>query len=291
MAAKHLSLHYLYAGSVGYTAGDALAQRTLADLEFVSIRRGCPTYYFGDRSVMLKPGSVVLGRPGVSESYEWDSQGPTQHSYFHFQIDQLPDYLKGPIHEWPHCLVEPPAVIPALLESIVDYCIRHTANHAAQQPEPSVVNDVETLLNLYLRADKKPAITRFSQAVENALTLMRSSLENRSGSGLTLSHFAQASHVSEKHLCRLFAKELGISPIQTYRRMQMQFGLILLARTSSPMKGIARQLGIDDPLYFSRLFQKHFDCSPTQMRHHLQNGGRPPPNALPAGVSPVSFTY
>ena len=40
----------------------------------------------------------------------------------------------------------------------------------------------------------------------------------------------------------------------------------LLDRTAAPVAEIAREVGYEDPFYFSRRFQRHHGMSPTQFR-------------------------
>ena len=287
--AERLSLEYIYAGIIAYQAGDKLAERRLTDYEFVAIRRGSPTYRCNGASFELKPGSVVLGRPGSLESYEWDSAGPTQHSFFHFSIARLPDDILASEGALKSAIIDPPPVIPLLVNTLVDELVEEK-NQSDQTCDRGIACKVEALLRIYLEAQEdKSTFARFTLPVGRALGLMRKTLETRAPGALSLGDLSAASHVSEKHLCRLFANEVGISPLQTYRLMQMQFSLVLLARTNTSIKDLARQLGFDDALYFSRFFSKTYGLSPSRMRQRLLTGERPPASKLPAGIAPISL--
>jgi AraC-like DNA-binding protein len=67
-------------------------------------------------------------------------------------------------------------------------------------------------------------------------------------------------------LTYLFKQETGFPPIDYFLRMKIQRAGQLLDLTENSVKEISSSLGIDDPYYFSRLFKKINNCSPTEYR-------------------------
>jgi AraC-like DNA-binding protein len=66
---------------------------------------------------------------------------------------------------------------------------------------------------------------------------------------------------------RLFKKMTGRSFKQYQTELRLQrAGELLLARPSCPVAQIARQIGMEDPFYFSRSFHKHTGLSPSDYR-------------------------
>lgn len=66
------------------------------------------------------------------------------------------------------------------------------------------------------------------------------------------------------HLRRLFKQCFGISP-GTYRNaLRMAYAHDLLASSSLNVTEVARRVGFDDPLYFSRAFRKHYGHAPSR---------------------------
>ena len=45
-----------------------------------------------------------------------------------------------------------------------------------------------------------------------------------------------------------------------------------LLQTDMRVKDVAHAVGYDDPLYFSRLFRRHYGCSPSEARRDVEQG-------------------
>jgi transcriptional regulator GlxA family with amidase domain len=115
---------------------------------------------------------------------------------------------------------------------------------------------------------------------------MRLRLEEDPGRPATLRDVADVAGVSGKHLCRLFRKHLGYSPMQTYRLLQMQVALGLLTRSNLTVKQIAAHCGFANQFYFSRCFSKCFGRPPSRVRSDLRAGQPPPLVPLPVDLTP-----
>lgn len=69
------------------------------------------------------------------------------------------------------------------------------------------------------------------------------------------------------YLRKLFKKEMGVTPLEYLTGLRMKKAEIMLSSmwTREYSVGeIAELCGYDNPLYFSRVFRKHFGCSPSQ---------------------------
>ena len=78
---------------------------------------------------------------------------------------------------------------------------------------------------------------------------------------------ANAVHISAKYLYKLFRKELGQSPTQYLNSFRIQRAKKLLTSENLSIKEVAMAVGIPDPDYFCRVFQKHSNgISPTQYK-------------------------
>jgi len=70
------------------------------------------------------------------------------------------------------------------------------------------------------------------------------------------------------YLRKLFKCEMGKSPLEycTDLRMQRARALLSAGEEKRLVCDVAEACGFGDALYFSRVFKKHFGCSPTQFR-------------------------
>jgi AraC-like DNA-binding protein len=77
---------------------------------------------------------------------------------------------------------------------------------------------------------------------------------------------AEAVHVSEDYLTRIFHREMGMSLWDYLNRYRVFLASALLRRTDEPIKEIAFRCGFQDQAYFCRVFRKLCGCSPGRLR-------------------------
>ena len=86
------------------------------------------------------------------------------------------------------------------------------------------------------------------------------------GEAISVRDLAVAAHLSESHFYAVFKKHYHTSPLSYLNRYRLTLASDLLIHTQRPIQEIAREVGIPDALYFSRLFQKDFRISPRNYR-------------------------
>jgi len=281
-----LKLGYLYSGITLYQPGEVLDgrfPRLLKDFEGVLIIEGHPVFETQFGKFPLEPGAIVLTRPGLEETCYWDAVHQTQHAYFHFSIDEIPDDWPDP-STWPYCQLRPVPVLGEIFHYIVDRSTRQVDWPTQHQPGASENRLLENFLDIYLNPPEtfgNSTMPEFSEPVRRALKYMRERFEDAVFKPLALEDLATAATVSSKHLCRVFHHELDLSPMRVCRLMQFQLAIAMLARSNRNIQDIALRCGFPDPFYFSRSFTRTFGRSPTQLRRDMQKGSPPPPNPLP----------
>lgn len=79
--------------------------------------------------------------------------------------------------------------------------------------------------------------------------------------------------ISERHLASLFRQETGSGMLEYQISLRMARARELLLLGDLPINDIARAVGYDDALYFSRVFRARHDVSPSDYRR--EQGRRP----------------
>lgn len=80
------------------------------------------------------------------------------------------------------------------------------------------------------------------------------------------SDYARLLHVTPKTLGRIVRENLGTTPTELIRSRILTHAKWQLLHTLKPVKEVAREVGFQDELYFSRLFKKATGYSPTFFR-------------------------
>ncbi len=82
----------------------------------------------------------------------------------------------------------------------------------------------------------------------------------------SLSDLAKRSGYSGEYLCRIFKKYHGESPYQVLLHRKMSAAWLLLRDGQLQVGAVARELGYEDQLHFSRTFRKVMGCTPSSVQ-------------------------
>ena len=91
-------------------------------------------------------------------------------------------------------------------------------------------------------------------------------IENHAFGNVTLADIAACVDVSPFTCIRQFKRATGVSPLQYVSRLRLERAKQLLASTHLTITEIAWQVGISDPLYFTRWFSKQLGVSLREFR-------------------------
>lgn len=77
-------------------------------------------------------------------------------------------------------------------------------------------------------------------------------------------------HLSERHICRLFRKVMGMSVLKYLTKLRIEIAAQLLLEQRLAIKEVAQASGYPDVRYFTTLFRQHMGLTPAVFR---QKGG------------------
>ncbi|KUJ59156.1 hypothetical protein AR687_24520 [Flavobacteriaceae bacterium CRH] len=101
-----------------------------------------------------------------------------------------------------------------------------------------------------------------SDPVEKAISYISENIQIR----LTLEMISSQVNLSVSHFSLLFKTKTGYTPVEYVNHLKIQIACQNLQFTSLRIKEIAHLSGIEDPYYFSRVFNSLMGVSPTQYR-------------------------
>lgn len=99
---------------------------------------------------------------------------------------------------------------------------------------------------------------------------------------LTLQYFSEQLNVNSSYLSNLFRQQTGVTITEYVTNKRITHAATLLNHTQQPIKSVAKQVGIPDVQYFSRLFKRRMGLTPTQYREKMTAGGEEKENAAAA---------
>lgn len=121
--------------------------------------------------------------------------------------------------------------------------------------------------------------TRFSQPVEK---LRSTIIWNYADPGFALDEAIRALPFHYDYLRKRFKKETGVTPLEYMIRLRMKKAESMLAEMHTiefSVAEVAALCGYENPLYFSRVFKKHFGVSPSAYTGR-QEGDAPVPEPV-----------
>lgn len=117
------------------------------------------------------------------------------------------------------------------------------------------------LISLFIYR-KKDELENEKNRIYQSITYMKKNVDQK----VTIKELANLTNYSVTHYSQLFREQTGYSPIQYFLRLKIQLACQYLYFSKLSMKEICKNIGIEDPYYFSRLFKKQMSLSPKQYR-------------------------
>lgn len=248
-----------------YPPGASFGPRRLRDWEFVWMIEGDAVYQRAGKTYAAPEGSLVLCRPGATDSFVWDTKRRTRHGFFHFQISRTPAAWPAQ-NSWPVVRsMEASDVLRPLLGHILTW---NTRSDQAQKRAATAL-----LLAAFVSGDvatQNPVRAAWPESVERAWQQIQARVED--GGATSLEDLARAACVSSEHLCRVFRAVTGRAPMETLRLARLDRAAQLLARSNFPIAEIAQLCGFASPFHFSRSFRAAFALAPRELRAAARAG-------------------
>ncbi len=101
-----------------------------------------------------------------------------------------------------------------------------------------------------------------AEVVDAAIHFMKENIERR----ITLQDILDYVGYSSTHFSTLFKRQVGDSPLAYFNRLKIEQACHMLQTTNLHINQICYKVGIEDNLYFSRLFSKMMGMSPSDYR-------------------------
>lgn len=86
------------------------------------------------------------------------------------------------------------------------------------------------------------------------------------GKEIRVEDLAKYLNMSESNFYAVFKKHFGIPPISYINKFRISLAEEKLKKTDDTIAAIASSVGINDPIYFNKLFRKNYQTSPNEYR-------------------------
>ncbi|HEY3872076.1 MAG TPA: helix-turn-helix domain-containing protein [Actinocrinis sp.] len=269
----------VYAGSYLHKWDSPVHTHSFVEIAFAVA--GTATHYTLTGRQDLRPGDVVLLRPGVWHGYEDCRPFEVYNCCFSSELlrrelswtreDPLLGYL---LWAGPYAPAGRGVLTVSLPPTAFSECVTHLDALAALRHQPVALHhaDVVGRLSLLfgqlglavartdgsLRAEPGTA----HPAVLKAMRLMEANLARH----WTLADLAAESHLVPGYLVRLFNAATGLPPMAYLAQIRAEQAAVLLLHSDEPVSGIGQAVGWPDQSNFARRFKAHYGLSATAYR-------------------------
>ncbi|CAG7628305.1 helix-turn-helix domain-containing protein [Paenibacillus allorhizosphaerae] len=196
-----------------------------------------------------------------------EDERPSEDSLF----DLIEEYYG---HALPESVRRSPLLIPSPFRSFITEGFQQIIHHQQLlhddlQGKLRQIELVFRIFDVVQRIGLTKVRAKKQNTVAGLLTFIQSNLHR----SLTLEELADHIHMTPNYLCRLFKREMGVTPHRYLQTLRMEKAEKLLLYTDDPVYLIAEQLGFEDVSYFSRVFRTEKGLTPTAYRD-LKRPGR-----------------
>lgn len=175
---------------------------------------------------------------------------------------ELPKSLIQPEHKEPVKTVVPEETISEFVESL-NFYFRN----------PALVNDdllelkIKELILLLVQTKNTGSVRELFSSLFSPRTLnMKKVVRQHVYSNISVGELAELCNMSLSSFKREFKHVFNASPLQYINTQRISKAKELLMKSDLPVADIAYATGFNDPLYFTRLFKRSEEVSPTQYR-------------------------
>ena len=223
------------------------------DYQLIYLKSGEIRVETEDGSRSLKSGDVYLFRPHEKQVYH--VIGMTTYFWIHFTgsaVEELLSFFEG---SYMHV---------GAFEEFEDFCRSFYRDYriAGRFESRCYEGRLITLFGIVAKKKQNVGEEKSTERISHVLEYIDEVFPHKPSN----EELASISYVSKYHFMKVFKEAMGVPPQVYINLLLIDKAKLLLKSTVLPVSEISRELGIDDPLYFSRLFKKHCGVSPARYR-------------------------
>lgn len=225
------------------------------DYQLIYVKYGELIIHDQDKRLKLTGGDVCLFRPNEPQIYDIDGENTT-HYWILFsgsEVEKLLSFFKersyhvGAFPEFEH------------------FCQSLWSGFQAEQECNELLLDgalLTIIARIMKHVNQEGKTNNELSKLNKAIQIMKSECHIRRSN----EELALLCGLSKFYFIKLFKKNIGFTPHDYYTRLIIDKSSNLLINTSYSISEISKLCGIEDTLYFSRMFKKHMGMSPLAYR-------------------------
>ena len=262
---KNLALRILSAGTYQLHTWPRLPTwrpKGRVDWQLIYIAAGEGHFMLDGKEVVVPAGNMVLYQPKQEQRYFFLGKDSSQYWFVHFTGRQVRSILKH-------------YGIP-LEGYILHTGISYEYEDLFKQMRDELIEcswDYEEVLTWLLREllvkinrRMNESIKKISGFVRDEMDLAKNYFRDHYNEEISIEQYAASRNMSTSWFGKNFTAVFGMAPKQYIMDLRVRNAQILLETSDGTVNEIARIVGYENPMYFSRLFRKAKGLSPLKYR-------------------------
>lgn len=231
------------------------------DYQLLYIAAGQGHFFINGQERVVSAGNIIVYLPGQPQEYVYFKDDKTDVYWVHFtgsDVEKIIDYYNirlseniiyigtSPDYQW-------------LFGQIIQ---------ELQLCRPRFEELISLLLrNIFILISRNLIkANRADNSLENEVELAMHYFRENYRSEINVEDYALSRGMSASNFYRVFKQISGSTPLQYILKLRLSNAQNLLENSNLSIAEIASAVGYENPLYFSRLFNKHIGVSPSEYR-------------------------
>ncbi len=233
-------------------------------LEFVYITSGNGTFIIDGKHFCVEKGDLIVANPNTLHALL------SERGIDYYCLLIFPDFFDEDNIDVLRfeSLIKADAEIDRIFAKLKKEYTKNTAVSNVMK-KSIVYRLIAYLVQHYLKDDFSKSDTERRTASLSRMRKIENFVSENYRNKISTADLAKIFFISENHFCRLFKKTVGISAIDYINEYRVSKAEILLRTTDLAITQIASAVGFEDANYFSRVFKRIKQLSPSQYRKEL----------------------
>lgn len=275
---------FIKAGKDCFTVGKKHFKRVFTVFDLIFVKRG--TMFMREDGVdyAIQAGEYLILSPGLEHLGYKACEVETEFYWIHFSLE-VPFHLKS-VNEvnWGMILKNEGTYTEPASHQF------HIPRYGRVANEEYAHHELERLISLYksnspdkrlkeqlifqsLMIQLQTEAIRIPSSTEHVTSLVISYIQQHYQEDVKMDDISKNLLFHPDYITRCMQKTLGISPTQYLTNYRLAIAKQQLASTNEKIIAIAKQVGIEDSAYFSRLFKKNEGITPIEYRRLVNREG------------------
>ncbi len=240
--------------------------RGRVDFQLLYIAAGKAHFHFGDEEKIVPAGHMVLYRPKEPQKYEYYGVDQTEVYWVHFTGNNVTNLLRsyGITDDLKIFYCGSGLEYQTLFRAMI-YELQMCKDSYPEMLE-MYLRQIFIKLQRYFKTSLKTDNFHAAEEIDKATAYFNEHYSEP----ISIDAYAAEHHFSTSWFIRNFKLYTGSTPMQYILSKRIYNAEALLQNTQYNVTEIARIVGYDNPLYFSRIFRKAKGLSPSEYRKNIQ---------------------